>query len=235
MCYSSLVEKNFETLGSRLDAWQWDDAFDVFHKAQQVEHNLGAEKVKEILGLTQKPRSTRFKWLEDDGRIYPNYFAPVIINQDDARRVVPMRFRLRPSGSRKEVPTKYNLYNARIESLSSSRIWSTIFGRNHALIPIKQIYEWVDKKIIGIAPTDTDLLLVPVIYDQWSSPDQAITFQSFAIITHPAPPDIEALGHHRCPVILNSTQINDWLSPKTSRQAFKLLEDGVTGSFKRVA
>ena len=235
MCYSSLVEKDFEKLGSRLDAYPWDDAFHEFRSLQQLEQSLDSDQIKQILGMKQRPRSSQFKWLDDDGRLYPKVFAPVIVSSGGERRVEPMRFRVRPAGSRQEVPGQFNVYNAKIESLSSSPTGRLLIGQQHALLPVKRIYEIVNKTEIGIEPADTDLLYIPLIYDQWTSIDNRMSFKSFAIITRPAPPDIIALGHARSPVILGLHQIDGWLNANDVPQSLEILAEGQVGSFRKVA
>lgn len=170
MCYSALVERDFEKLGSKFDAELWPDPFNHIEAMKQFEQDVGPAEVKRIMGLVQKPRNSRFRWPDEDDRIYPNYFTPVIVKSDGLKRIAPMRYRIRPDGSGKEVPTKYNMFNARIESLETARSWRRLIGRNHALLPVKQIFERVNRLEIGIAPTDKELLSVPAVFDHWSSP-----------------------------------------------------------------
>ena len=55
-----------------------------------------------------------------------------------------MRYRLRPNGSREEVPNKYNVFNARLDSLQSMKTWKNIFTENHGALCMKGFYEWVE-------------------------------------------------------------------------------------------
>lgn len=232
MCYSSLAEKDFKKLNHEMGATPWPDAFDQLEAAQSFEIAAGPESIKKLLGLTRQPQSTKFRYCEDDGRFFPNWFAPVIIQQDGARRIVPMRYRIRPGGSNKEVPAKYNMYNAKAESLLSAQNWQKLIGRNHAVVPVRQFYEYVNKVEIGISSTGSDTLKFAAIYDEWSSPGSEITFRSFAIITGPPPQSVAAIGHHRCPITLSTDEVDRWLSIDNSNDAINLLNSTTSLEYK---
>ncbi|MCP4487661.1 MAG: hypothetical protein GY820_10150 [Gammaproteobacteria bacterium] len=118
MCYAALAEKDFRKLNIELAATPWPDAFDQFHAMQKFELRVGSDAMRCLLGLKQKPGVSRFRWSEE-GRFSSYWFAPVVIQQASKRLIVPMRYRIHPAGSKTEVPSKYNFYNARIESLST--------------------------------------------------------------------------------------------------------------------
>ncbi|MEC7181178.1 MAG: SOS response-associated peptidase family protein, partial [Bdellovibrionota bacterium] len=84
-----------------------------------------------------------FKIPGEDNIIYPNIFAPVIVYASGQKFIRPMRYRIRPAGSREEVPTKYNLFNARLDSLLKKKTWKRLVGVNHCLFPFREFYEWV--------------------------------------------------------------------------------------------
>jgi putative SOS response-associated peptidase YedK len=233
MCYSSLAEKDFKKLNHEMGAIPWPDAFDQLEAAQNFETAAGPESIKSILGLTRKPQATRFKYCADDGRFYPNWFAPVIIQQEGAKRIVPMRYRIRPHGSSKEIPTKYNMYNAKIESLLSAHNWQKLIGRNHAVVAVSQFYEYVNKVEIGITSAESDTLKFAAIYDEWSSSENEVTFRSFAIITGPPPLTVAAIGHHRCPITLSIDEVDQWLSADNSNDAINLLNSTTSLEYKK--
>ena len=99
-----------------------------------------------------------------------------------------MRYRVRPNGSKEEVPTKYNVFNARIDSLEIRNTWAPLFMRNHGIVPLTGFYEWV------------------------SGPDGP-------------PPEIEKMGHDRCPIFLDQEQIDIWLNPKgiSKKEIYEIL------------
>jgi putative SOS response-associated peptidase YedK len=233
MCYSSLAEKDFKKLNHEMGASPWPDAFDQLEAAQSFESAVGPDTIKSLLGLSRKPQSTKFRYCDNDGRFYPNWFAPVIIQQDSKKRIVPMRYRIRPNRSDKEVPTKYNMFNAKVESLGSRQSWRHLVGRNHAVIAVKQFYEFVNKCEIGIEPADSKLLKFAAIYDTWSSPENEISFCSFAIITGPPPKSVLELGHHRCPITLSDNEVDQWLSSNNSNEAIGLLKSAAQFEYKQ--
>ena len=233
MCYSSLAEKDFKKLNHELGATPWPDAFDQLEAAQNFENAVGADRIKSLLGLSRKPQSTRFRYCDDDGRFYPNWFAPVIIQQDSEKHIVPMRYRVRPYGSDKEVPTKYNMYNAKVESLLSAQNWRKLIGRNHAVVAVSQFYEYVNKVEVGITPIKPETLKFAAIYDEWSSPGGEVSFRSFAIITGPPPQSVLAIGHHRCPISLSNAEVDQWLSTNSSNDAIDLLNSTTRLEYKK--
>ncbi len=222
MCYASLAEKNFRTLNIELAATPWPDAFDQFHKMQQFEKQAGPGAMRDLLGLKQKPRVSRFRWSED-GRFSSYWFAPVVVQQASKRLIVPMRYRIRPADSKAEVPSKYNFYNARIESLTTRQCWKKLLDQNRAVIAIRQFYENIGGQEIGIAPADNRLLVVAAVYDEWYSVHEDLFFRSFAIITGPPPESVLAIGHQRCPVVLDSEQTQGWLTADNAAAALTFL------------
>lgn len=172
-----------------------------------------------------------FKTPNEDNRIFPNYYAPVIVKSADKRIVTPMRYRIRPSDSEKEVPSKYNLFNARYDSLSTRKTWTTLFGRSHCLLPMKKFYEWVvdkdgKKKLVSFSPRGKDYMWAPGIYDKWISPDGKKTIESFAIITDDPQKEVLEKGHDRNPIFLKSDLIDDWLDTKkfSTKDFLKILK-----------
>ena len=210
MCYSILVQQNLKILEREFGAMPVRTQFDHYEHLTSVD-----------------PK--RFKAMTSHSRIYPNYFAPIIAKKNDKSWVIPMRYRVRPMGSTEEIPTKYNVFNARLDSLTSRDTWSRLIGHNHGLLVIKEFYEWVaddsseqeikphqktsKKKIIGIRPEGHDYMLTPVLWDWWESKDKTTSFFSFAVITGEPPADVLRAGHDRCPIFLSKEDAALWLEP----------------------
>lgn len=230
MCYSAMVEQSRSKLERIFEAKSDERAFDAFRRVQALEQGMSPQEVKSILGLARAPKVSQFRWAPDqpDARVYPGYFAPVIIWQDQGRTLVPMRYRVRPAGSPKEIPSKYNVFNCRIDALQSRQTWRRLFGLTHALFPFIRFYEWVEdekanKVQLSFAPEEREIMWAPALYDTWSSPDGRVRFSSFAILTDEPPPEVSAAGHDRCPIFLRSESIDDWLQPERKSRG-KLLE-----------
>ena len=157
-----------------------------------------------------------YKLPKEDNRIYPNYFSPVIINFSGKKLIAPMRYRIRPSGSEKEIPSKYNLFNARYDKLTTRKTWTSLLGKNHLILPMKRFYEWVlddkgKKILVSFSPKGKEYMWAPGIYDKWISPDGKKIIESFAIITDDPQKEVLEKGHDRNPIFLKSDLVDDWL------------------------
>ena len=175
---------------------------------------------EKLIGLkASKKRSEPFKFPTEDGKVFPHYFAPVIVDRGEQRLIEEMRYRIRPFGSKEEVPSKFNLYNARLDSLLERKTWQSLFMRNHGLIPFVKFYEWVPgpdqkAKLISFFPENRETMWAPCLWDEWISKDGRLSFKSFAIITDDPPLEIEQMGHDRCPIFLKEEFIERWLNPQ---------------------
>jgi len=213
MCYSLLVEQDLKKLGAAFDAEPHPTAFAGYHKMQE-----------------RDPK--RFKSMADNPRIYPNYFAPVVVPHDDKRQIYPMRYRLRPHDAREEIPSRYNVFNARLDALETRHSWRPLFMKRHGVVAIHAFFEWItpaqgNKKVVMFRPGDHALLWVPVLWDTWLAGDGSEGFASFAVITTTPPSEVEEAGHDRCPIILNHHHLDAWLHPeKTGRsKIYKILDE----------
>jgi putative SOS response-associated peptidase YedK len=150
-------------------------------------------------------------------RIYPYYFAPVIIESKSGRELLPMRYRLLPSNN-VEVPPQYNVFNARRDSLRSARSWKPLFGSKHALFPFEKFYEWVEREgrkvELIFAPDGYAEMWAASLFSETKTRDGVI--RSFAMVTDDPPPEVAAAGHDRCPVFLREGLIDEWLQPEAT-------------------
>ena len=196
MCYSMLVEQDLKKLSVDFAAEIDHDAFARYTRMSQ-----------------ENPK--KFKLLAENPRIYPNYFAPIVTLHKGQRLITPMRYRVRPHGSDNEVPSKYNMFNARIDSLQSRQSWKPLFMRQHGLLAFQGFYEWVarpkGKQVILIRPQSQKTLAAPIIFDTWISTDKSTGFASFAVITRDPPKEVLDAGHDRCPITLEKGSWDSWL------------------------
>lgn len=229
MCFSIQMENDMNKLGKRFGAQVSSSSQKNFENLLKTESELGPETIKQILGLKRKPSSPVFKTAKQDGRIYPGYFLPGLLNHGGERQLHYMRYRVRPSGSTEEIPSKYNVFNARSDSLLNRKTWKNLFLKKHALLPFKSFYEWVDHNgkttLIRFFPEDRDIMWAPAVYDAWVSEDGRISFLSCAIITADPPKEILEKGHDRCPVFLKENLIDQWLNAENlnEKTAMELL------------
>ena len=183
-----------------------------------------------------------------DDRVFPGYFAPVIVQEGLKRIVKPMRYRVRPSGSKTEIPAKFGVYNARIDSLETKQTWKPLFMHRHGLVPFTNFYEWVPdpspekvedlslfnfldnprdnfstrpqskSKLISFNPEGRELMWAPCLWDEWTSTNGDISFYSFAILTDDPPEEVSIMGHDRCPIFIKNEFIDEWLNPLSSNK-----------------
>ena len=158
MCFSVKIERDLKKLSA-------------FFKAMPVPRDF------QNLKRNTERFPKMFKVPGADDIVYPNTFAPVLVYQQGQRFIKPMRYRIRPSGSEEEVPAKYNLFNARMDSLFKKRTWKPLVGSKHCLFPFKEFYEWVPggengkKRLVTFYPKEQELMWAPGLFDSWTSPD----------------------------------------------------------------
>jgi len=76
----------------------------------------------------------------NDGRIFPYWYAPVLVNEASERVIKPMRYHCRLSGKPASIDSRYpGLYNARRDNLEG--FWKSQFGRHHAYCVVQSFYE----------------------------------------------------------------------------------------------
>ncbi len=156
-----------------------------------------------------------------DERTFPGVFAPVILGRESRRWVTPMRYRVRcPDGG--EVPSQYNVFNARRDSLLQAATWRPLFGHAHALFPFSKFFEWVErdgkKREIAFTPENRALMWAASLY---SAPQNKNSppYLSFAMVTDDPPAEVAAAGHDRCPIFLRAEAVETWLYPEKSKPA----------------
>ena len=84
--------------------------------------------------------------LERDRRIFPGWYAPVMVWEDGRRVVKPMRYQCRPAGKPAFYDVKFpGTYNARRDNLEG--FWRPQFGRTHGVMVVNAFYENVRKRL----------------------------------------------------------------------------------------
>ncbi|WP_104657339.1 SOS response-associated peptidase family protein [Ralstonia insidiosa] len=153
-----------------------------------------------------------------DSRIFPGWYAPVMVIENGRRVVKPMRYQCRPAGKPVFYDTQFpGTYNARRDNLRG--FWKGQYGHTHGLILVDAFYENVtgaDGKnlVLEFRPDPPHTMLVACVWSHWraSKPGEK-DLLSFAIITDDPPPEILQAGHDRCPVPIKSEHIDAWLTP----------------------
>ena len=170
----------------------------------------------------------RHELTDSDSRIFPGQYAPVMIEQDGQRLVVPMRYQCRMPGWTEKTERKYpGTYNARRDKLEAS--WGQLFGHRHGIMIVTRFYENVwrhamqgralapgekpENVVLEFDPQPPQEMLVACLWNQ--SPDDAdgADLFSFAAITDEPPPEVRAAGHDRCIVPIKRANVDAWLNP----------------------
>ncbi len=190
----------------------------------------------------QKDKISNFKNIEEKGaaRIFPNYYAPVIVNVGKDRLIRLMRYHLCPKNGKELNTFKYNLFNARKDRLLDSQIWKPVFGKQHVLFPFYRFYESVTgengkPKEIYFEPQDQKIMWSAAIYEE--SKIESGLLCSFAAITDEPPSEVSAAGHDRCPVFLAKDKWDQWMSPNglKKEELIELLGQVVRANFQNKA
>jgi putative SOS response-associated peptidase YedK len=222
MCFSIEVTKDIKSHLTRFRVTESEEDR-VFYEALKRKAE-DPDFVKEVLALKRRPTTTFFKEPLSDGRIYPGYFMSIMVQENNRYLLKKMRYRLRPKGSLEEIPIKFNVFNARVDSLEKRQTWKKIFTKQHGLCLFNRFYEWVEwegkKRLISFAPQDRSLMWAPCLWDYWEDNSKRFGFYSFAIITDDPPQEVERMGHDRCPIFLKEEFIPEWLSPGQKSLAY---------------
>jgi putative SOS response-associated peptidase YedK len=179
--------------------------------------------------------------LDRDSRMFPGQYAPVMIQKDGKRLVVPMRYQCRLPGWTEAVERKYpGTYNARRDNLEKT--WGQLFGYHHGIMVMTAFYENVSRhKVEGreLAPGEKEEnvvlefrpkiaqdMLVACLWSYWTGRGEP-DLLSFAAITDDPPPEIALAGHDRCIIPIKPENIDAWLNPDPGNlaAAYAILDD----------
>ncbi|WP_247394814.1 SOS response-associated peptidase family protein [Ralstonia pseudosolanacearum] len=162
-----------------------------------------------------------------DSRIFPGWYAPVMVMEDGRRIVRPMRYQCRPAGMPADFDKRYpRTYNARRANLTG--FWREQFGHTHGLVLVDIFYENVNRHraegrelqpgeavsnvVLEFQPQPPQTMLVACLWSHWQAAD-APDLWSFAAITDEPPPEVAAAGHDRCIIPIKPQHVDAWLYP----------------------
>jgi putative SOS response-associated peptidase YedK len=182
-------------------------------KKAQDDVRIGNNKLQQA-----KDKLDFMKGIEPDpdyARIFPGWYAPVVVVQDGKRVVKPMRYQLRRAGQRATDDEKYpGCYNARRDNLE--RFWKGQFGYTHGITVARRFYENVERggknAILEFTPNGLEDMIVACLYSRWIG-DDGEELLSFAAITDEPPAEVAAAGHDRCIIPIKPEHIDAWLNP----------------------
>lgn len=201
-------------------------------KKAQDDVRIGNSKVKQIMG-----------WLDDfkrktleprDERIFPQWYAPVLIEENGQRIVKPMRYQCRLAGM--PASSDYTrdgqlsgTYNARRDNLE--RFWRKQFGYTHGLMLVSRFWENVNtpeggSQRLEFTPKDGSDMLVACLWSHWTDPAGGHPdLLSFAAITDDPEPEVAAAGHDRTIINIKPEHVDAWLNPQGDIKAMYVIFD----------
>lgn len=161
-----------------------------------------------------------------DALVHQYTYAPLIV-RESGRNVIRMhRYQLRPRWAAKEPDRRINMFNARLDALEDRKSWEPLFMHRHGAIVLRGFYEWVPDprtgkaSVINFFPEGRKPMWVPALHDHWQSVDGKEAIDSFAILTREPPPEVERMGHDRCPIHPSWNFLSEWLNPKSCTRSY---------------
>lgn len=194
-------------------------------RAQEDERIAGKKIEATLSRLTDLKRTES---LERDRRIFPLYYAPLLIEEGGRRWIRPMRYTCRLPGKPESYDVRYpGTYNARRDNLRG--FWKDLYGHQHGILVITSffenvathVYEKRDLKpgekprnaVLHFDPRPLSEMLVACLWARWAGKDEP-ELHSFAAITDDPPPEIAATGHNRCVIPIRRENLDEWLRPE---------------------
>lgn len=208
-------------------------------KKAQEDQRIATGKIEWTLAkLAEIRRSTL---VDEDSRIFPGWYAPVMAWQDGRRVVRPMRYQCRPAGAPAFYDTKFpGTYNARRDNLEGT-FWKKLFGYTHGIMVANAFFENVSRHtmehrdlaagekeeniVLEFRPRPTQDMLLACVWSEWKGEGE--TLLSFAAITDEPPPEVAAAGHDRCVIPIKPENVDAWLraGPNDLAAMYAILDD----------
>jgi putative SOS response-associated peptidase YedK len=183
-------------------------------KAALNEQRIAGTKIEASLERISLLKGTQPH--EDDDRLFPMTYTPIILKRGDQNVLTLARYHLRQKGKPAVTDQKFpGLYNARRDNLD--RYWRNEFGHTHALMVADSFFENVQRDgknvVLHFIPKPANQMLVACLYSEWTDPKEG-KLLSFAAVTDVPPPEIHAAGHDRCIINLRPENVEAWLTPE---------------------
>jgi putative SOS response-associated peptidase YedK len=143
--------------------------------------------------------------------VAPTETIAMIRSAEGGNELAEVRWWLTP-GWAKQMDQKYAMFNARSETLASSRAFSEPFKRRRGIVPVSSFIEWRSEEG-GKQPYRIEALgealALAAIWDCWGEGDERV--ESCALVTTAAAADFQRL-HKRMPVMLRADERETWLN-----------------------
>lgn len=208
-------------------------------KSATESKRIASDKIERAMAQLADMRRTEPR--AQDARIYPGYYAPLLVMAHGRLVVKPMRYQCRPAGKPAFYDTKFpGTYNARRDNLE--RFWKGLFGYTHGVLAMSAFYENVDRHrvegrelkpgeaaenvIIEFKPDPPHIMYAACVWSRWTGAGEADLY-SFAAITDEPPPEVAAAGLDRCIIPIKPENVAAWLNPDPKNLAaqYAILDD----------
>ncbi|MEZ5569218.1 MAG: SOS response-associated peptidase [Halioglobus sp.] len=116
----------------------------------------------------------------------------------------------------KDLSQKYSMFNARCESLGSSRAFQRPFKSQRGIVPLSSFIEWRGKagnKEPWLITNEREALAIAAIWDVWQGEGEP-PLLSCALVTTAAAKAFEP-WHSRMPVMLTADECDRWMDNDT--------------------
>lgn len=194
-------------------------------KSASNDKRIAADNIARIQGWLSDLARTKLE--ERDSRIWPAWYAPVMVMEEGRLVVRAMRYQCRPAGKPSWYDQKFSgTYNARRDNLR--KFWAGQFGVTHGVMVVTSFFEHVkrhnlERRALGAGEREENVvlhfkpkpqhdMLVACLWSAWSGPGEP-DLLSFSAITDEPPPEVAAAGHDRCIVPIRPENLQAWLNP----------------------
>jgi putative SOS response-associated peptidase YedK len=183
-------------------------------KSARNEERIATTKIETALEKLSLLKGTQ--WHEDDERIFPMSYGPIVVDVDGRRLVRLARYHLRQPGKPASIDRQFpGLYNARRDNIE--KFWRQEFGHTHALMLVTSFFENVDRDgknvVLHFTPNPPQLMWIACLYGEWVDPADGNRLLSFAAITDEPPQEVKAAGHDRMIINIQPGRATEWLAP----------------------
>lgn len=197
------------------------------------DQRIAGNKIKQLKRWIADAKRTEHDPARDD-RIFPDWYAPVLVEENGERIIRPMRYHCRPAGmdpsiDRTKTGQVSGTYNARRDNLT--RFWRHQFGNTQALMVADVFFENVDDGKGGsmelqFTPKTGESMLIACLWSHWTDPTgKEPDLYSFAAITDEPEPEVAAAGHDRTIINIKPEHVDAWLNPQGDTAAMQAIFD----------
>lgn len=167
--------------------------------------------------------------------IAPGAMAEIVIEKEGKRQLQEALWSLlietKPGAEGYRPNPRWRTFNAKSTRLNSSRLWSSAFRHQRAIIPASCFFEWKNKVCYAIEPLESAIAFAG-LYRKWQF-GQAEVY-SFSLITLPGQSKFAHIHEKSYPLILKENEYESWLdSDNNDTEIFtEVLKAGLRGDIR---